>query len=304
MTGRPRPVTATVTKPKWMQLPSPDAMNKIRRKSLESNGSTASLTSLLEHSSFDSDSDVDRRNTHMSDSETLSSPKRVEVSNRKISSSRRSKTSNSNLSAWEQWIIEKAKEDFHKKQTELIESRLAKLKKEEKDREKHMKQVKVQQVRQSWIEKKNEEILMQKKLKKMKIKEEKEKEELKEKIKQKAAEKFEEWQALKRKEEKERRKRQKEDKERLQREEEQRKQKAEEKYQEWLQMAKNRPKSAPNSFGYLSGQIKGYHDRSAYPQPTFCNPIPWQPVAIPTQKADRTKKNKTKVYKWNPDKYY
>lgn len=50
MNTRPRPVTATVTKPKWME---PHVIPR-RSRSLESNGSTASLTSVLDHDSYES----------------------------------------------------------------------------------------------------------------------------------------------------------------------------------------------------------------------------------------------------------
>lgn len=48
MSLRPRPVTATVTKPKWME---PQGRRR-RSYDLESNGSTASLTSVLDHDSY------------------------------------------------------------------------------------------------------------------------------------------------------------------------------------------------------------------------------------------------------------
>ena len=56
---RPRPVTATVTKPSWMQ---PEAIVGPRSDSPESRGSTASLTSVLEHESCESlsEDDIDR----------------------------------------------------------------------------------------------------------------------------------------------------------------------------------------------------------------------------------------------------
>ena len=54
MSARPRPVTATVTKPPWMQVPDADAA-MYRRHSLTSNGSTASLTSVLDHDSYTSE---------------------------------------------------------------------------------------------------------------------------------------------------------------------------------------------------------------------------------------------------------
>ena len=55
MSLRPRPVTATVTKPKWME----PEVYRPRSRSMESNGSTASLTSVLDHDSYESLADTD-----------------------------------------------------------------------------------------------------------------------------------------------------------------------------------------------------------------------------------------------------
>ena len=57
---RPRPVTATVTKPSWMQ---PEAIVGRRPDSPDSRGSTASLTSVLEHESCESlsEDEIDRQ---------------------------------------------------------------------------------------------------------------------------------------------------------------------------------------------------------------------------------------------------
>lgn len=56
---RPRPVTATVTKPSWMR---PEAIVGPRPDSPDSRGSTASLTSVLEHESCESlsEDEIDR----------------------------------------------------------------------------------------------------------------------------------------------------------------------------------------------------------------------------------------------------
>lgn len=58
MSARPRPVTATVTKPPWMKIPPADAA-MYRRQSLTSNGSTASLTSVLDHDSYISEPEIE-----------------------------------------------------------------------------------------------------------------------------------------------------------------------------------------------------------------------------------------------------
>ncbi|KAH9510307.1 hypothetical protein Btru_042721 [Bulinus truncatus] len=223
----------------------------------------------------------------------------------RITSSTKSKHTESRLSAWEQWVIEKAKEDHKTKLALQQKKKHEKLEKEKLEQEKRSKQIKAQVVRESWVQKKNQEILLKKKIEKMHIKEElKKKEDAEKQIKEKAAEKFDEWQKLKEKEEKEKRKRLKEESQRKQEEESKKKQLAEKKFQEWLKKAHKRPKSAPNSFGYLSGKMTGYHDLSAYPQPSFFNPVPWQSPAIPNSKcSEKNRKPQAKPYKWNPDKY-
>ncbi|KAK7008743.1 coiled-coil domain-containing protein 34 [Biomphalaria glabrata] len=314
MSSRPRPVTATVTKPRWMQTPSPDTMRKIRRRSVESSGSTASLTSLLDHSSFNSASE-DELKTEADVPKMFDLDTKDDVYNKRernfidgtyrITSATKSKYIESRLSAWEQWVIEKAKDDQRKKMSEKQKKEEAKIEKEKLEQEKRAKQMKAQVVRQSWVQKKNQETVLKKKLEKEKQNDEqRKKKETEQQIKQKAAEKFAEWQEMKAKEEKEKRKKIKEENQRLQEEEAKRKKMAEQKFQEWLKKVHKRPKSAPNSFGYLSGKMTGYHDRSAYPQPSFFNPIPWQPPPVPTStSAEKNQKTKVKPYKWNPDKY-
>lgn len=57
MSARPRPVTATVTKPLWMLVPDADSVVN-QRKSYSSDGSTASLTSILDHDSYISEPEL------------------------------------------------------------------------------------------------------------------------------------------------------------------------------------------------------------------------------------------------------
>lgn len=75
MSARPRPVTATVTKPPWMQVPDADAA-MYRRQSLTSNGSTASLTSVLDHDSYISEPEYDDEKGE------FSSPDQADTDNR------------------------------------------------------------------------------------------------------------------------------------------------------------------------------------------------------------------------------
>ncbi|GFO48396.1 histone-lysine N-methyltransferase SETMAR [Plakobranchus ocellatus] len=261
MAGRPRPVTATVTKPRWMTIPSPDAIRKIRKKSLESNGSTESLTSLLDHDSYNSTPEVpddalfdETQNKKSDQEENLKQP---DLNDKRCS--RRTKTkSDSNLSAWERWVIQKAKDERQKKLTEKQRKKEEKMKKEKEEEEKREKLLKAEVMMQVWLEKKKQSMTQQKKAEKAReLEEERKKEEINRQIQQKASEKFSQWEEMKRKEAKERKQKIKMDNKRIQEFEKRKKEIAEQKYQEWLQMAKNRPKSAPNSFGYLSGKMTG-----------------------------------------------
>lgn len=85
----------------------------------------------------------------------------------------------------------------------------------------------------------------------------------------------------------------------------QKKELAEEKFKEWCKKAQKRPKSVPNSFGYMSGKLTGYHDTNAYPVPTFYNPIPWHPIQVPKSKSEKNRaRMKPKKYVWKPEKYF
>ncbi|RUS77948.1 hypothetical protein EGW08_014294 [Elysia chlorotica] len=310
MAGRPRPVTATVTKPKWMTIPSPDAIRKIRSRSLESNGSTESLTSVLDHDSYNSASEVidDTTFDAAGDKKSNDEEQIKQQTEKDRRPSRRTKTKPDNdLSAWEKWVIQKAKDERQKKQSERQKKKEEKLKKEKEEEEKREKLLKAEVMMQVWLEKKKQALEKQKKTEKAReLEEQRKKEEINRQIQLKASEKFSQWEEMKRKEEKERRQQVKMENQRIQEFEKRKKEIAEQKYQEWLMMAKHRPKSAPNSIGYLSGKITGYHDRSAYPQPSFYNPIPWHAPAVPStiDKGDKTKRSKAKPYRWNPDKYF
>ncbi|CAG5134388.1 unnamed protein product [Candidula unifasciata] len=307
---RPRPVTATVTKPRYSQ-PKQDDSQKLRRKSLESHGSTASLTSLLDHNSYNSASDFEEDesskifDTTFSFTETRKRHYPEGKADRGNMSPRLRKalSSDSSLSAWELWLIDKAKSELERKRAERLKRKQEQATKEKLEQEKRSRMLKGESLRSSWLQTKNEEMRLQKKLEKLRIEEEKrKKEEIEAQAKRKAAEKFDNWQKLKKEEEKERRRKIKEENKKKQQLEIQRKLAAEEKFQEWLKMAQSRPKTSPNSFGYLSGEVKAYYDQSACPEPSFYNPIPWQPISVPSKKSEE-KKHKVKPYKWNPGKY-
>nr|XP_022307223.1 coiled-coil domain-containing protein 34-like isoform X2 [Crassostrea virginica] len=342
MNTRPRPVTATVTKPKWME---PHVIPR-RSRSLESNGSTASLTSVLDHDSYESpdlsedewERDEFRRNVE-NEEKTVEQDRRtarnrpssckaralaksqdrvkVQRKNRITAHQRdrfseydttsgQSENMDTGLSPWEQWLIQKTKEERVKRQQMKKHKVEVREQKEQKAKEKIQKEVKAEEKRTEWLKQKNYEETLRKKLEKQRIKTEAEIKAQQNMItKMKAERKFEEWKEKKDNMEREKKEQEIQKKREIELEEKCKKIKAQQKYEEWLRSAKNRPKSA-QSFGYSGGKLTGYHDTGAYPAPTYYNPIPWHPNPIPkTQKTERSKSRpRSKKYVWNPDKYF
>ncbi|XP_046371002.1 coiled-coil domain-containing protein 34-like isoform X2 [Haliotis rufescens] len=312
MSTRPRPVTATVTKPRWMSMPDADSIARARRHSLGSTGSTASLVSVLDHDSYisvpsDSELEAPKVQLRKRSSRKTKGANEVIVSKPAGEDGRR-KSSNSmekGLSPWEIWLIAKTQEERQHRQQEIQRKKEDKIKKREEEKEKERKLMKAEDVRKEWMERKKNEEMLKRRTEKLQTRNEKQaKEETQTSIQQKSANNFKLWKKHKYEEERERKR---SDKQKTIQEEEEKKKKAEiseRKYQEWCKNADKRPKSAPNSFGYMEGKLKGYHDSAAYPTPSFYNPQPWQPIHIPRVKNEKPKRPKPKKYVWNPNKYY
>ncbi|CAG2230552.1 CCDC34 [Mytilus edulis] len=261
MSLRPRPVTATVTKPKWME----PQVTRPRSRSLESNGSTASLTSVLDHDSYESlGESEDELHTEEGDQYTRSdidNRLHEDVKNKCIiseSSSQYTEQKDPQLSSWEKWLIQKSKSE-RKKQREIRRAKKQeKTIKEKEKQDKEMKEKKAEERRKEWLEQKSYEEKLRKKNDRQRKRLEKDlKEDEKRRIAVKAEGNYDEWMERKKKEEKDLKKEQK----RRQQEVEHAKKKqqidAQHKYEEWLHRSKNRPKSVPNSFGYTSGKLTG-----------------------------------------------
>ncbi|XP_069110676.1 coiled-coil domain-containing protein 34-like isoform X2 [Argopecten irradians] len=330
MSLRPRPVTATVTKPKWME----PQVFRPRSLSLESNGSTASLTSVLDHDSYispspsdDEDWTYDKENCRKSEEseekedfqkDHYVDKKAIERKLAEYDESTYTEVTESveeNLSPWERWLISKTKSERKSRKQKVLEKKEQKQKLEEEKQMKEKNKEKAEENRRKWLAEKQERTRIRKKLEQQRVKmEEKLKADKERDISQKAEIEFKKWKAEKNKslKEKERKEQQMRQDQEMKQAEKQKK--AEEKYKEWCQKAANRPKSVPNSFGYTSGkltgisQYPGYHDTSAYPPPSFYNPIPWHHNPVPRQKMEKnktkTKSSKSKNYVWNPNKYF
>ncbi|XP_021352448.1 coiled-coil domain-containing protein 34-like isoform X2 [Mizuhopecten yessoensis] len=328
MSLRPRPVTATVTKPKWME----PQVFRPRSLSLDSGGSTASLTSVLDHDSYISPSPSDDEEDWTYDKENCGRSAENEVKGdnnkehcidrkapeRKLAeydeSTYTEVTESENspegkLSPWEKWLISKTKSERKSRKQKVLEKKEQKQKQEEEKLTKEKDKEKIEENRRKWLAEKQERAKLRRKMEHQRVKmEERLKTEQERDIAEKAEKEFKKWKVEKKKAERE-----KEQKERQKQQEKEQKQvekqkKAEDKYKEWCLKAANRPKSVPNSFGYTSGKLTGYHDTSAYPPPSFYNPLPWHHNPVPKQKTDKnkikTKPSKAKNYVWNPSKYF
>ncbi|KAI4905637.1 hypothetical protein NFI96_011328, partial [Prochilodus magdalenae] len=259
-----------------------------RSKSVESaDDSTYSLLSPIYHDSFDfPDEDNDEEPNQLADYPSLTvhedvlsvSPSRNET----LESLRDTSAGKLNLSAWEQWVVSKAKEERIKIQKKALEQQALKEQKAQEktkqQRKKAVSECKIQEWLQMKKEQEKQEMLCREtqKTKKMLYEEQKRLE-----IERKAQEKYKEWIQQKKQEDVEQAAtREKEERER--------REKAEEKFKEWLRNMKDKDRHKRQSSACPAG---GY-DNLNYPTPTFVNPIPWKPIHIPQQ--NRTpRKNST-----------
>ncbi|XP_030628025.1 coiled-coil domain-containing protein 34 [Chanos chanos] len=261
--------------------------------------STYSLLSPIFHDSFDlSDDDHGAKepqqihvitnkisNVAISDDATPSSPGRNGMESSHMEGVQSGNESFApNLSAWEHWVICKAKEERLKTQQKAVEQLKLQQMKEQQEREKQQKQVVTEVKIQEWLQRKREE---EKKIKlcreQQKSEETLQKKQKQTDIERKSQEKYKEWLQKKKEEEIIKKLREKEDADRREQQEKERREKAEEKFKEWLRTVKDKRQTSVSSAG-------GY-DNLHYPSPSFVNPIPWKPIHVP--KPERVSKKKT-----------
>ncbi|ESO99699.1 hypothetical protein LOTGIDRAFT_238740 [Lottia gigantea] len=345
LSGRPRPVTATTTRQTWLEISNSSPL----RRSLDSSGSTESLCSVLDHDSYVSlsseegdlgDSDVEETQHQLSDMKIEEGPlesyahdtntestehfhqkqkqNRIYASYTRSKSASPSRTRNiiedeefKGLSPWEKWLLIKTREERIKHKLEMRTKNLKEEEKMNEERKKREKQMKAEEEIKRWKKFKNERERAQKRLdKRLKEAEEDCKHKKESEIHEKAEKKYEEWLKTKAVEDRKKKKEEILKKKKEKEEENKRRMKAEEKFKEWCKDVKKRPKSAQNTgHSYLNDD----NEINSYPEPAFCNPIPWQPIKIPRQKSDTKKSSnkkslksslKSKSYTWNPAKYY
>uniref|UniRef100_A0A673Z779 Coiled-coil domain-containing protein n=1 Tax=Salmo trutta TaxID=8032 RepID=A0A673Z779_SALTR len=173
--------------------------------------STYSLLSPIYHDSYESDEDVaaahhvhqiDTSATQSDDARPLS-PIRVEhmcfrYDPQQKPPERRAVTEaedpEASLSAWERWLVCKAKEERLRIEKKAEEERLLRERNEEQEREQQKKKMVVEQKIQEWLQMKKEQEKQEKLLKESKEQEEMQRQQQKQRvIEQKAEEKYREW---------------------------------------------------------------------------------------------------------------
>ncbi|KAJ0069378.1 hypothetical protein NL108_004192 [Boleophthalmus pectinirostris] len=249
---------------------------------------TFSLLSPIYHDSFDSAE-------NMSQSSGQSPPKgtvntsvfsdRCELpktpSDQMLSSTVPEKTPAS-LSAWELWLLNKAKEDRIKLEKKAEEERLLQEKKKQQEMDHEQKAAVINQRIQDWLKMKREQEKHEQDLKQSKEQEALQMQMQKQRETElKAQEKYKEWLHKKNQEKAEKEKKQKEEAALKEEQEKERRRRAEEKFKEWLSQANAKNTVNPKS------TCQGPYGK-AYPSPSFYNPIPWKPIHIPPETVAKT----------------
>ncbi|XP_039988769.1 coiled-coil domain-containing protein 34 isoform X2 [Xiphias gladius] len=181
------------------------------------------------------------------------------------------------LSAWEMWLVNKAKEDRLKLEKKAEEERLLKEKKKREEREREQKKIVMEEKIQEWLKIKREQEKHEQLVKQSKEEEEIQRQlEKQREIEQKAQQKYKDWLQRKNQEKIEKEKKEKEEATVKEEQEKERRRKAEEKFKDWLAKANERSRASPKSPCYPTSP----YDKS-YPSPSFYNPIPWKPIHVP-----------------------
>ncbi|CAM4733858.1 unnamed protein product [Leuciscus chuanchicus] len=267
-----------------------------RSRSVESTGdSTSSLLSPIYHDSFElSDEEPEPDQPQRVHNITVTLPKDGSSSRDEVDTTGL-EDGNFRLSAWEQWIVEKAKEERVRKQQKAMEELTLKEKEEEQKKEQQKKKVACDCKIQEWLQMKREQEKKERESKEFqKSKEQLREEKRRAEIEEKAQEKYKQWMRKKKQEETERKLKEKEEAARRDAEERERKEKAEESFKEWLDGVKTKGKLSRRS----SGSSAGNYNNVNYPAPSFVNPIPWKPIHVPQEDRTPRKSSARVVINW------
>ncbi|XP_047244458.1 coiled-coil domain-containing protein 34 [Girardinichthys multiradiatus] len=261
---------------------------------------TFSLLSPIYHDSFDSDEEdlgfiaAQQTSPRLSeDSRLCASLPRSELPRtplkQKVSATVQP-VSSPPLSAWEMWLLSKAKEDRFRLEKKAEEGRLLREKEEQQEREQEQKKVVIEEKIHEWLKVKREKERHEQLIKLRKEEEEMQRQQEKQtEIERKAQQKYNDWLQKKNQEKLEKEKKEKMEAVLKEEQDRERRRKAEEKFKEWLTKANEKTRASPKTHSYPTSP----YDRS-YPAPSFCNPIPWKPIHVP---LPETSPKKTSVRK-------
>ncbi|XP_070829073.1 coiled-coil domain-containing protein 34-like [Chaetodon trifascialis] len=269
---------------------------------LSDDDDTFSLLSPIYHDSFDSDEDLEpspaqQTSPRQSDSSRLSvSPVRCELPrapSEQMLNTAVEPAGTAALSAWELWLVKKAREDRLKLEKKAEEERLLKEEKECQEREQQRKKMVMEEKIQDWLKMKREQEKHEQLVKQSKEEEEIQRElEKQRETEQKAQQKYRNWLQKKNRERIEMEKKEKEEAALKEEQEKERRKRAEEKFKEWLVKAKEKSRASPKSPRYPTSP----YDKS-YPSPSFYNPIPWKPIHVSPPETSLTKTSGKKSQK-------
>ncbi|XP_008839941.1 coiled-coil domain-containing protein 34 [Nannospalax galili] len=267
------------------------------RPTLSRSNSTLSLLSPLGHPSFPFDEDdSDGEDEEAVDEDARDSEAKVvcgkgmegrssEVESEDNQEQKQVHLPESSLTPWEMWFVGKEKEERDRLQQKVLEELNQQLEKRKEMEEREKRKIIAEEKHKEWVQKKNEQERKEREQKINKEMEEKAAKKLeKEYLQEKAKEKYQEWLKKKNAEDCEKKKREKEKEKQRQAELQEKKEIAEKKFKEWLEKAKHKPRPAVKSYGYANGRLTGFYSGNSYPEPAFCNPIPWKPIHMPPSK--------------------
>nr|XP_019957728.1 PREDICTED: coiled-coil domain-containing protein 34-like [Paralichthys olivaceus]XP_019957729.1 PREDICTED: coiled-coil domain-containing protein 34-like [Paralichthys olivaceus] len=258
---------------------------------------TFSLLSPIYHDSFESEEEEDLElnpaeepSARQSLRSGLSvSPVRCELPKRpfeQMFSSAVQPAASPTLSAWEMWLVNKAKEDRLKLEKKAEEEGLLKEKKQEEERKRQQKKIVMEEKIQEWLTMKREQEKHEQLVKQWKEEEEMQRRlEKQREVEQKAQQKYKDWLQKKNREKVEKEKKEKEEAALKEEQEKERHKRAEEKFKEWVTTANEKSRTVPKSPCCPTSP----YDKS-YPSPSFFNPVPWKPIHNP---PPETSVNKT-----------
>uniref|UniRef100_A0A8C2US39 Coiled-coil domain containing 34 n=1 Tax=Chinchilla lanigera TaxID=34839 RepID=A0A8C2US39_CHILA len=187
------------------------------------------------------------------------------------------------LTPWELWFVGKEKVERERLQQRALEESTQETERRRETEARERRRAAAEEKHREWVQRKDEQKRKEREQKFSKEMEEKAAKELeKEHLQEKAKERYQEWLKKKNAEECEKKKKEKEKEKQRQAELQEKKEIAARKFKEWLENAKNKPRPAVKSYGYASGRLTGFYSGNSYPEPAFCNPIPWKPIHVPT----------------------